>query len=66
MKVFQTYRRSFASRITLAVAAIGAVLSLAELALVYALVGVKLQQSSGFAVDAGIIVAGSSRCSRRL
>jgi methyl-accepting chemotaxis protein len=58
MKVFDTYRRSFASRITLAVAAIGAVLSLAELALIYALVGHKLQESPGFAVDAGIILAG--------
>jgi methyl-accepting chemotaxis protein len=58
MKVFQMYRRSFASRITLAVAAIGAVLSLAELALIYALVGAKLVRTEGFAVDAGIIVAG--------
>ena len=49
---------SFASRITLAVAAIGALLSLTELALIYALVGVELQQTEGFAVDAGIIVAG--------
>jgi methyl-accepting chemotaxis protein len=58
MKVFQMYRRSFASRITLAVAAIGAVLSLAELALIYGLVGAKLVRTEGFAVDAGIIVAG--------
>jgi methyl-accepting chemotaxis protein len=58
MKILGTYRRSFASRITLAVAAIGALLSLTELALIYALVGVKLQQTEGFAVDAGIIVAG--------
>ena len=58
MKILEMYRRSFASRITLAVAAIGAVLSLGELALVYALVGVKLRQSSSFAVDASIIVAG--------
>ncbi len=58
MKMLEMYRRSFASRITLAVAAIGALLSLTELALIYALVGVKLQQTEGFAVDAGIIVAG--------
>ncbi len=58
MKILGMYRRSFASRITLAVAAIGALLSLGELALIYALVGVKLQQTEGFAVDAGIIVAG--------
>ena len=58
MKVFEMYRRSFASRITLAVAAVGAVLSIAELVLIYALVGVELRQTADFAVDAGIIVAG--------
>ncbi len=58
MKLTETYRRSFASRITLAVALTGAVLSVAELVLIYSLVGAKLQQGAGFAVDAGIIVAG--------
>jgi len=58
MKLLENYRRSFASRITLAVAAMAVVLSLAELALFYGLVGVKLQQTSGFGVDVGIILAG--------
>ena len=39
-------------------AAIGAVLSVAELVLIYGLVGAKLQQSEGFVIDASIIVAG--------
>ncbi len=39
MKFFELYRRSFASRITLAVAGIATVLSISQLALFYSLVG---------------------------
>jgi len=58
MKFFQMYRRSFASRITLAVAGMAVVLSVAQLALFYSLVGVKLRDGADFGIDMAIIVAG--------
>ncbi|MEI7813632.1 MAG: HAMP domain-containing methyl-accepting chemotaxis protein [Coriobacteriia bacterium] len=58
MKSSETHRRSFASRITLAVAAMAVVLSLCELALFYGFVGIRLQQTYGFVFNMGIIVAG--------
>ena len=59
MKFFELYRRSFASRITLAVAGMATILSVSQLALFYSLVGVKLRDAANFGIDIGIIVAGT-------
>ena len=51
MKFLELYRRSFATRITLAVAGMATVLSISQLALFYSLVGVKLRDAANFGVD---------------
>lgn len=59
MKLIEWYRKSFATRITIAVAMMATVLSLAELALFYFLVGDELVRTAEFLTDATIIVVGT-------
>jgi methyl-accepting chemotaxis protein len=59
MKLFDRYRRSFASRITLAVALMATVLAFAELLLVWLLVGDELAGTVEFATDTAVIVGGT-------
>jgi len=58
MKLFDRYRRSFASRLTLVVVVLAIVLALAEFALFYAVGADELMRTSEFLTDMGVIVVG--------